>query len=89
MSDTGMAIEPGLANRMLKSLKEAHERQEIAGNPSVLLVPDGLRAFVSRFVRHSLKGLHVLSYNEVPGTTQIRIVATVGEDLNERSGADA
>ncbi|TDJ67216.1 MAG: flagellar biosynthesis protein FlhA, partial [Proteobacteria bacterium] len=89
MSDTGMAIEPGLANRMLKSLKEAHERQEIAGNPSVLLVPDGLRDFVSRFVRHSLKGLHVLGYNEVPGTTQIRIVATVGEDLNERSGADA
>lgn len=89
MSDTGMAIEPGLANRMLKSLTEAHERQEIAGNPSVLLVPDGLRDFVSRFVRHSLKGLHVLGYNEVPGTTQIRIVATVGEDLTERSGADA
>ena len=80
MNDTGMSIEPGLANRMLKSLKQAHDRQEIAGNPSVLLVPDGLREFIARFARHSIKGLHVLGYNEVPGTTQIRIVATVGDD---------
>jgi flagellar biosynthesis protein FlhA len=64
---------------MLKSLKEAHERQEVAGNPSVVLVPDSLREFVSRFARHSIKGLHVLGYNEVPGTTQIRIVATIGD----------
>jgi flagellar biosynthesis protein FlhA len=79
MKDGGMVIEPGLANRMLKSLKEAHERQEVAGNPSVVLVPDSLREFVSRFARHSIKGLHVLGYNEVPGTTQIRIVATIGD----------
>lgn len=80
MNDTGMSIEPGLANRMLQSLKQAHDRQEIAGNPSVLLVPDSLREFIARFARHSIKGLHVLGYNEVPGTTQIRIVATVGDD---------
>jgi len=80
MNDTGLTIEPGLANRMLQSLKEAHDRQELAGNPSVLLVPDGLREFISRFARHGIKGLHVLGYNEVPGTTQIRIVATVGDD---------
>jgi flagellar biosynthesis protein FlhA len=87
MSENGVAIEPGLANRMLASLKEAHERQEVAGQPSVLLVPDGLRDFVSRFARHSIKGLHVLGYNEVPGTTQIRIVATVGDETGGLNAA--
>jgi flagellar biosynthesis protein FlhA len=84
-----MAIEPGLANRMLQSLAQAHERQEVGGQPSVLLVPDGLREFVSRFVRHSVKGLHVLGYNEVPGTTQLRIVATVGDDASTVEGVTA
>ncbi len=87
MSETGVAIEPGLANRMLQSLNEAHGRQELSGHPSVLLVPDGLRDFVSRFARHSIKALHVLGYNEVPGTTQIRIVATVGDETGGLAGA--
>ena len=89
MTGTGVAIEPGLANRMLQSLNEAHVRQEVGGQPSVLLVGDGLRDFVSRFARHSIKGLHVLGYNEVPGTTQLRIVATVGDDTVGLNGATA
>jgi len=87
MAKNGVAIEPGLANRMLASLNEAHDRQEVAGQPSVLLVPDGLRDFVSRFARHSIKGLHVLGYNEVPGSTQIRIVATVGDETSDLNAA--
>jgi len=87
MAENGVAIEPGLANRMLASLNEAHDRQEVAGQPSVLLVPDGLRDFVSRFARHSIKGLHVLGYNEVPGSTQIRIVATVGDETSDLNAA--
>ena len=74
----GAAIEPGLANRMAQSLREAHLRQEATGQPSVLLVSAGLREFMARFVKHSLKGLHVLSYSEVPDSKQIRIVASVG-----------
>ncbi|MEM7315974.1 MAG: flagellar biosynthesis protein FlhA, partial [Planctomycetota bacterium] len=31
--DAGFAIEPGLANRLLESLKEAHEKQETLGQP--------------------------------------------------------
>ena len=87
MAETGMAIEPSLANRILQSLNTAHERQEVAGQPSVLLVPDALREFLARFARHGIKGLHVLGYNEVPGTTQLRIVATVGEDPSALSAA--
>ena len=79
MSSTGIAIEPGLANRLLSSLREAHEARELAGEPSVLLVADGLRNFLSRFVRNAFKGMHVVGFNEIPSDAQIRIVATVGD----------
>ncbi|MGH8595587.1 MAG: FHIPEP family type III secretion protein, partial [Gammaproteobacteria bacterium] len=78
-SEAGSAIEPGLAGRLAHSLREAHARQEAAGQPSVLLVPTGLREFLARFVRHTQRGMHVLSYNEVPDSKQIRIVASVGD----------
>ncbi|MGD9601957.1 MAG: flagellar biosynthesis protein FlhA [Gammaproteobacteria bacterium] len=77
--ESGVAIEPGLANRLLQSLREVHERQERAGQPSVLLVPAPLREFLARFVRHGIRGMHVLSYNEVPDSKQLRIVASVGD----------
>ncbi len=80
---TAMSLEPNLANRMLLALRDAHTQREAAGQPSVLLVADGLREFLARFARPALKGLHVLGFNEVPSDTQIRIVATVGDSLNK------
>jgi flagellar biosynthesis protein FlhA len=77
--EAGGALEPGLANRLMQSLRDVHDRQERLGQPSVLLVPGTIREFVARFARHSLKGMHVLSYNEVPDSKQIRIVASVGD----------
>jgi flagellar biosynthesis protein FlhA len=77
--DAGNAIEPGLADRLARSLRDTHVRQEAAGQPSVLLVPAPLREFLARFVRHTHKGMHVLSYNEVPDSKQIRIVASIGQ----------
>ena len=83
MADSGVAIEPGLANRLLTSLRDAHDRQEIAGQPSVLLVSDNLRYFMARFVRQATKGMHVLGFSELPDNKQIRIVATIGEAVGE------
>ncbi len=80
---TAMSLEPNLANRMLLALRDAHTQREAAGQPSVLLVADGLREFLARFARPALKGLHVVGFNEVPSDTQIRIVATVGDTLNK------
>ncbi|MDH4133737.1 MAG: flagellar biosynthesis protein FlhA [Gammaproteobacteria bacterium] len=74
----GAGFEPGLAERLQKSLAEVTARQESSGQPAVLLVPPGLRAMLARFLRHVLPGLTVLAYNEIPGNKQIRIVATVG-----------
>jgi flagellar biosynthesis protein FlhA len=74
----GAGFEPGLAERLQKSLVEVTQRQESAGQPAVLLVPPGLRAMLARFLRHAVPGLTVLAYNEIPGNKQVRIVATVG-----------
>ncbi|MCC7410888.1 MAG: flagellar biosynthesis protein FlhA [Gammaproteobacteria bacterium] len=73
-----IAMEPGLANRLVAALRAAHQQQELAGQPSVLLVSDALRDYMARFVRHATKGMYVLAFGELPEHADIRIVATVG-----------
>ena len=72
-------IEPGLAEKLQRSVSKAAQKQEVAGNPAVLLVSQGIRPMLSRFLRFSVQGLHVLSYNEVPDNKQITITASVGQ----------
>ncbi|RKZ89672.1 MAG: flagellar biosynthesis protein FlhA [Gammaproteobacteria bacterium] len=74
----GASLEPGLAENMHKNLNDAAQRQEMAGESSILVVQAGLRSWISRFIRHSIPSLNVLSYNEIPDDKQIRIVANVG-----------
>ncbi len=77
MADSGIALEPGLANQVLKAITDIAKRQELNGQPAVLLVPDALRDFLSRFVRQSISNIHVLAYSEIPENRQVKIVATV------------
>ena len=79
----GSGIEPGLAERILSSLGELAQRQEIEGEPVVLLVAPPIRAMMSRFVRRSISGLHVLSYQEIPDNKQIKVVGIVGQQRVE------
>jgi flagellar biosynthesis protein FlhA len=73
-----MAFEPGLAQMIHSSLKQAAENQQARGEPTVLLVSQSLRTFLARMVRHAIPGLQVLSYDEVPDDKQLRVVASVG-----------
>lgn len=75
----GPNIEPGLAERMQKSLNEASQQQELAGQPAILLTSGMLRSTLSRFVKHTIPSLRVISYQEVPDEKQIRIVSAVGQ----------
>jgi len=77
-SGEAVGLEPGLADRMLKALAEHARQQELNGLPAVLLVPAPLRPVLARFVRHGMPELHILSYNEVPDSMRIKVVATVG-----------
>lgn len=74
----GASLEPGLAENMHENLKEVAQRQEMTGETAVLVVQAGLRNWISRFVRHAIPGMYVLSYNEIPDDKQIRIIANVG-----------
>ncbi len=73
----GAVLEPGLAERMHQSLSDQVRRQAQIGQPAVLLVPAGLRPWLAKFTRQSLPDLHVLAYNEVPETKQIRLVGAI------------
>jgi flagellar biosynthesis protein FlhA len=72
------ALEPGLAERLAARLAESAQRQEAAGEPSVLMVAPPLRATLARFARASVPSMHVLAWNEIPDNRRVRLVAAVG-----------
>src|SRR5205807_1692614 len=74
----GPGFEPGLADRMCSALADSARRQELAGEPAVLLTTPKLRPWLARLLRHSVPTLNVLAYNEVPENRRIRVVAAVG-----------
>ncbi|MDH5632767.1 MAG: flagellar biosynthesis protein FlhA [Gammaproteobacteria bacterium] len=74
----GFAMEPGLADQLLKSIVDQANRQESLGQPAVLLVSPQLRMPLARFIRHALPDAWVLAYNEVPESRGIQVVASVG-----------
>jgi flagellar biosynthesis protein FlhA len=76
--DTGVGLEPGLAERLVRETVQAVERQENAGLPAVLLSPPAIRPVLARFLRRSAPGLKVLSHAEVPDGKTIRIVSLIG-----------
>ncbi len=76
--DTGVGLEPGLAERLVRETVQAVERQENAGQPAVLLSPPAIRPVLARFLRRSAPGLKVLSHAEVPDGKTIRIVTLIG-----------
>jgi len=71
-------LEPGLAERMQRRLAEAAQRQELSGEPAVLLVPPQLRQSLARFMRTIVPGMHVLAWNEIPDNRKVRLVTAVG-----------
>ncbi|PWK83066.1 flagellar biosynthesis protein FlhA [Fulvimonas soli] len=74
----GAAVEPGLADRLQQGVAEAARKQEMSGEPAVLLVPPQLRPWLARFTRHVAQNLHVLAYNEVPDNRRVRLVQALG-----------
>lgn len=76
--ESSMTIEPKLAESLQKSLVAAAQKQEMGGDPAVLLVAAPLRPMLSRFARYTIDGLKVLSYQEVPDNKQVTVVASVG-----------
>jgi flagellar biosynthesis protein FlhA len=74
-----MPLEPGLAERLHKSLATTAEKQDTIGQAAVLLVPDTIRVILARFVRHGIPNLHVLGFGEIPEDRKLKVIATVGK----------
>ncbi|HLT90947.1 MAG TPA: flagellar biosynthesis protein FlhA [Woeseiaceae bacterium] len=72
-----LGIEPGLVARLHESLAQQAEKQEIAGEPAVLLVAPALRPWLARMLR-GIRNLHVLAYNEIPDDKRIQMLGAVG-----------
>ncbi|HTX23769.1 MAG TPA: flagellar biosynthesis protein FlhA [Steroidobacteraceae bacterium] len=72
------ALEPGLAERLQQRLAQSAQRQELIGEPAVLLVPPPLRQALARFVRAGVPSMHVLAWNEIPDNRKVRLVTAVG-----------
>ncbi|MDP3845990.1 MAG: flagellar biosynthesis protein FlhA [Pseudomonas sp.] len=79
-SEEGILLEPGMAEKLQRSLVEAAQRQEMLGKPAILLVAGPVRAMLSRFARLAVPNMHVLAYQEIPDNKQVTIVATVGQN---------
>ncbi|MEZ5532282.1 MAG: flagellar biosynthesis protein FlhA [Steroidobacteraceae bacterium] len=71
-------LEPGLAERLQRQVREAVRHVEAIGEPAVLLTPPPLRAMLSRFLRAGTPGLHVLAWNEIPDSRRVRLVTAIG-----------
>jgi flagellar biosynthesis protein FlhA len=81
---TGVGFEPGLAERLQDSLMKTAQTQSATGEETILLVAAGIRPWMARFVKHSVAGIHVLSYNEIPENRRIRVVATIGQQNGQQ-----
>jgi len=75
--NTGMVLEPGLADSLFSALRESAKEMEEQGLPAVLVVSPGIRAWMSRTVRYRVTDLTVMSYSEIPDDQAVKVVSTV------------
>ncbi|NEV60505.1 flagellar biosynthesis protein FlhA [Thiorhodococcus minor] len=74
-----IGIEPGLAERVQRSVTDAARRQEAEGAPAVLVVAPEIRSWIAGWLRGAVRSLTVLAFTEIPDNRRIRVVATVGK----------
>jgi flagellar biosynthesis protein FlhA len=79
-SEGALGLEPGLAERLQKLVAEGAARLEAEGRPAVLVVAPEVRPWLARWLRSTVRGLHVLAYTEIPDNKQIKVVATLGSE---------
>jgi flagellar biosynthesis protein FlhA len=72
------AIEPGLADALLRQTGAAAQRLEQQGQAPILLVPPQLRWLLARFLRRAVPTLRVISTSEMPEERSIEIVEMIG-----------
>lgn len=80
--ESGIGMEPGLAERFYQSLADSAQRQEQTGQQAVLLVNPQLRPWLSSLVKHTVPNLKVLAYTEIAENRRLKVIANIGNHLN-------
>ena len=83
-SSQGLVIEPRLEESLISALAKNTREIEDQGSAAVLVVSPGIRPWLSKFIRHRLSDLTVLSYSEIPDDQAVDVVATIDVDTNEQ-----
>lgn len=78
METGNISIEPTMAEKLGESLKNTLSENASLGDYPTVLAPANLRSLLSGFFRHMFPELHVLSYNEVPPTSKINFIGSIG-----------
>lgn len=87
--EAGLGMEPGLAERFYRSLGESTQRQEVNGNPAVLLVNPVLRPWLARLMKTTVPTLKVLAYNEISDNKRLKVIANIGNEAASYNLANA
>jgi len=72
-----------MLEQLRNALQDTAKQQELSGQESVLLVAAAIRPWLAKFARHSVPGVRVLSYNEIPDNRQIKVISTIGRNAKE------
>ncbi len=71
-------LEPGLMERVISQIMEASGKIESEGGTPVALVAGNIRLFLSRLLGGRINNFYILSYEEIPASKNIKVVATIG-----------
>ncbi|MNE79148.1 Flagellar biosynthesis protein FlhA [compost metagenome] len=71
-------IEPQLLSQLQNRMPSIKEQMSLQGWSPILLVLPQLRPLLARYARTFAKGLHVLSFNEVPDDHHIEVKGILG-----------
>lgn len=72
------AMEPGLADNLFKEMKDAIERQDTQGNPTVVVVNPTIRPVLAKYFRSAFPTLSVLANSEIPEDRLIKVTVVAG-----------
>ncbi|WLI76324.1 flagellar biosynthesis protein FlhA [Kosakonia sp. H02] len=75
---SGSAIEPGIAENLMRQADRAITEQQALGVSPVVLVNPALRTMVSRFLRRAFPQLAVLSTMEITNNKTVQMTAVIG-----------
>jgi flagellar biosynthesis protein FlhA len=71
-------VEPNLLAQLQQRMPQLLAETKEKGHSSILLVSPQLRPLLARYALAFARGLHVLSYNEVPETKELMIAGQLG-----------